>query len=89
MDLTVLEETNTKFVFQLKRETHTFCNALKNELLKVKGVDIIAYRVDHPLIGIPQFLLQTKGIEPRKALKEALKNLQKKAEEFKSAVADL
>ena len=89
MEFKVLEETNEKLVFQLKGETHTFCNALKNELLKIKGVTIATYRVDHPLIAIPQFLIQTKGIEPRKAIKEALKNLRKKSEEFKASVSDL
>ena len=89
MEFKVLEETHEKLVFQLKGETHTFCNALKNELLKIKGVTIATYRVDHPLIAIPQFLIQTKGIEPRKAIKEALKNLRKKSEEFKASVSDL
>lgn len=82
MEFNVIEETKSRLVFQLKGETHTFCNALKHELQQVKGVSIATYRIDHPLVGVPQFLLETKGIEPRKALKEALKVLKKKAEEF-------
>lgn len=82
MEFNVIEETKNRLVFQLKGETHTFCNALKHELQQVKGVSIATYRIDHPLVGVPQFLLETKSIEPRKALKEALKALKKKAEEF-------
>ncbi len=89
MEFKILEETDEKLVFQLPGESNTFCNVLKNELLKVKGVSIATYRVDHPLIGIPQFLLQTKSLEPRKAIKEALKNLRKKSEEFKDNLSEL
>ncbi len=89
MEFKVLEESKTKLVFQLPGETHTFCNVLKQELLQVKGVTLATYKIDHPLVGIPQFLIETKGIEPRKALQEALKALKKKAEEFKKEVGKL
>ncbi len=89
MEFIVLEEVKNKLVFQLKGETHTFCNALKTELQRIEGVSIATYRIDHPLIGIPQFLIETKSIEPRKALKEALANLKKKAEEFEKEVSAL
>ncbi len=89
MEFNVIEETKNRLVFQLKGETHTFCNALKHELQQVKGVTAATYRIDHPLVGVPQFLLETKGIEPRKALKEASKALKKKAEEFKKEVGKL
>ncbi|MFH0700969.1 MAG: DNA-directed RNA polymerase subunit L [Candidatus Woesearchaeota archaeon] len=89
MEFKVIEESKTKFVFELKGETHTFCNALKHELHAVKGVEIITYKIDHPLIGVPHFLLETKGIEPRKAIKEALASLKKKAKEFQKEVSGL
>lgn len=82
MEFAVLEETKNKLVFELKGETHTFCNALKHELQEIKGVSLATYRVDHPLIGVPRIHIETKGIEPREALKEALKALKKKATEF-------
>lgn len=89
MEFKVLEESKNKLVFELKGETHTFCNALKQELLDLKGVSIATYKIDHPLIGMPKFYLETKGIEPRKALKDALKSLKKKAEEFEKEVGKL
>ena len=88
MEFKVLEESKTKLVFELKGETHTFCNLLKEELLNTKGVTTTSYRVDHPLIGVPRFLVETKGAEPRKALKEALASIKKKAESFKKEVAE-
>ena len=89
MELKVKEESKSKMVFDLPGETHTFCNALKHELVAVKGVTIATYKMDHPLIGMPTFLLETKGIEPRKALKEALKALRKKAEDFQKELGKL
>jgi DNA-directed RNA polymerase subunit L len=89
MEFNALEESKTKLVFELKGETHTFCNALKQELLGVKGVEIATYRIEHPLVGVPKFLIETKGVEPRKALKDALKALKKKAEDFSKEVKKL
>ena len=89
MEFTVLEESKNELVFQLKGETHTFCNILKEELYHVKGVKLATYKIDHPLIGLPTFKVETEGVEPRKAIKEALKNLRKKAEDFKKEVKGL
>ncbi len=89
MELNIIEETKTKLVFELKCETHTFCNALKKELNSLKNVKIATYSIDHPLTGVPKFLIETSKSEPKKALKEALTNLRKKAEEFKKEASKL
>lgn len=89
MEFKVLEESKQKLVFELKGETHTFCNLLKRELQHHKEVKLVSYRIDHPLIGIPRFILETKGIEPRKVLKAALSSLRKNAEEFSREVSKL
>ncbi len=89
MEFKVLEESKTRLRFELTGETHTFCNALKHELQAVKGITLASYKIDHPLIGVPQFLIETKGIEPRKALPEALSSLKKKTKEFQKEVAEL
>ncbi len=89
MELKILKESKLQLVFQVTGETHTFCNALKHELSQTKGVTVATYRIDHPLVGIPQFLVETKGVEPRKAIKEALQSLKKKAVAFQKAVDEV
>ncbi|MBU1112125.1 MAG: DNA-directed RNA polymerase subunit L [archaeon] len=89
MEFKVIEESKNKLTFELEGETHTFCNLLKTELRKVKGVELVGYRIDHPLVGVPNFLLETKGIEPRKALKEALKNIKDLTKDFEKQVKKL
>ena len=87
MELKVIEESKNKLVFELMGETHTFCNALKKELEDIKGVDLAVYKIDHPLVGVPKFQIQTKGIDPKKALKDALKAMKKKFSDFKKEIA--
>lgn len=89
MELNVLEESKKRMVFELKGETHSFCNALKESLWKIKGVEVASYRIEHPLIGVPKFLIETKGIEPREALKNAIAELKKTGKEFKKEVSKL
>ena len=48
MEFQPLEESKTRLVFQLKGETHTFCNLLKDELQQAKGVVMATYKIDHP-----------------------------------------
>ncbi|MBT5343096.1 DNA-directed RNA polymerase subunit L, partial [Candidatus Woesearchaeota archaeon] len=62
MEFNVIEESKTKLVFELKGETHTFCNVLKKELQDTKGVELVTYKIDHPLVGIPKFHIETKGV---------------------------
>jgi len=76
-------------VFTLEGETHTFCNLLKEEIRNVKGVLISAYKIDHPLVGVPTFQIETKGTEPRKAIKEALKSIEKMSKDFAKQASKL
>ena len=89
MDFKIIEESKDKLVFELEGETHTFCNALKKELQETKGVTVATYKIDHPLVGVPRFQVETKGVDPKKAIKDALKSLKKKVSEFEKEVKSL
>ncbi|MBD3354467.1 DNA-directed RNA polymerase subunit L [Candidatus Woesearchaeota archaeon] len=85
MELKILEDKKNKMIFELKGETHTFCNALKNELWNDSHVKAASYNIAHPLIGVPKFILETDGKEsPKKALKNAAKNLKKVSGDLKT-----
>jgi DNA-directed RNA polymerase subunit L len=86
MELTVIEESQKKFVFQLKGAGHTLCNALKHELWNNAHIKVATYVIKHPLIGIPELTIETDGtIKPRKAVSEALEKLIAKADKFSAA----
>ncbi|MCX6709409.1 MAG: DNA-directed RNA polymerase subunit L [Candidatus Woesearchaeota archaeon] len=78
MEIKVLEESEKKMRFELIGEGHTLCNALREELWNDEHVKIAAYKIKHPLIGIPEFIIETDGKEePAKALIAAGKRLKK------------
>lgn len=82
MELRVVEKSKKRFIFELIGADHTFCNALKRELWNDKAVKISAYNIEHPLIGIPKFIIEADDKEPEKILVDAVKRLQKKNEQF-------
>ncbi|MFH1073168.1 MAG: DNA-directed RNA polymerase subunit L [Nanoarchaeota archaeon] len=82
MEITVLESSKKRLVFELKGTDHTFCNALKKELLNDKTVTIATYSIRHPLIAIPKFIIETTGKDPKKVLADAAQRLKEQNSEF-------
>lgn len=83
MELKVHENTKKRMVFELIGADHTFCNALKKELWKDSTVRAAAYKVDHPLIGVPTFVVETNGQKDAKAvLKAAASKIKKDNKDF-------
>ncbi|MBN2368334.1 DNA-directed RNA polymerase subunit L [Candidatus Woesearchaeota archaeon] len=78
MEFNILEDKKKRLVFELKGEDHTLCNVLREELWNDKSVTVSAYNISHPLIGIPKFIIETDGKDPKKALKDAISRLKKK-----------
>ncbi len=82
MELKVIEKGKKKLIFDLIGADHTFSNSLKKELWNDKSIKVSAYHVEHPLIGIPRFIVETDDKDPEKALLDAVKRLEKKNESF-------
>tara|TARA_Y100000296_G_scaffold58895_1_gene67906 strand:+ start:150 stop:425 length:276 start_codon:yes stop_codon:yes gene_type:complete len=82
MEINVIEKSKNKIVFELKGEDDTFCNALKDELYNDSNVKIASYRIDHPLINIPRFILEIKSGDVKKSLVDATKRLKKLSVKF-------
>jgi len=85
MEINILQETKHKIEFELPEEDHTFCNALKDALLKDSDVKVATYRIYHPLKRKPRILIETTG-EVRKALERAAKSLKKDFEKLEESV---
>jgi DNA-directed RNA polymerase subunit L len=82
MEIKVIEKGKKRLVFDLVGADHTFSNALKKELWNDKSIKISAYNVEHPLIGVPRFIVETDEKDPEKVLLDAVKKLEKKNESF-------
>lgn len=89
MEVTILEEKKNKLVFELKGEGHTLSNAIRKELWNDEHVKGAAYAIEHPLIEVPKFILETDGADPRKTVTSAAKRLQKTVEKIKTEAKEL
>ena len=61
MEIKVLEQEDNRIKFALEGAGHTFCNNLKHQLYSDDSVQVAAYKVDHPLVSTPTFIIQKKG----------------------------
>lgn len=84
MDIEVIEDKKTRLAFKLKAEGNTFCNILKDELWNDEHVTVATYNIEHPLIGIPIFIVETDSkTSPRDALHDASQRIAEKADKLK------
>ena len=86
MELNVLEEKKGKMIFELKGSSHTVCNVLKKELWKNSHVKNAGYAIKHPLVGNPEFVVETDGEDARKIVSAAAMKVKKEFEKFGEAV---
>lgn len=86
MEIKILEDKKNKLIFEIKGEDHTISNMLRKELWTDSHVKAAAYDIEHPLVGVPTFVLQTDGEDPRKVLKAASKRVQKQLAKLKDEI---
>jgi len=49
---------------------------------------IVPYKIDHPLIGEPEMIIETNGkVSPKAAIKKAIKKLSNDADKLKKSAA--
>lgn len=78
-----MNSEENKLTVRVLGSTHTFCNALRDELWNVKGVTVSTYSQSHPEIGIPKVFVETDGnITPKDALNTAVDALIEKNTDF-------
>ncbi len=87
MELDVKESKKNKIVVEIKGEGHSLCNSLVKELWKVTGVVTAGYYVEHPQVGVPTLIVETKtGTSASEAIQKAAKALKKTNSKFLKAL---
>ena len=89
MELNIIEDKKDKLIFEIKGESHTLANAIRKELWNDEHVKSAAYAIEHPLIEIPRFIVETDGADPKKTLVAAAKRVQKDLEKVKAEAKEL
>ncbi len=85
LEIEILESEKNSAEFVIKGERHSFPSLLKDVLSRDSSVEFVSYTLEHPLDADSKFFLKTKGKTAKKALEDALSQLEKDFKEFKSA----
>lgn len=83
MDVKILEEKKGRLVFNIEGDGVTIANQLKKELWNDEHVKAAGYNVEHPLINVPTFVVETDGADPKKTVSAAVKRMAKSLEKFR------
>lgn len=89
MEIKVLEQEKNKLKIEIKGETHTLCNAIRNELWGEKSVEIAGYQIEHPMVSSPVLFVETEKEDPKKTLINAAASLKKKNAELRKQLDKL
>jgi DNA-directed RNA polymerase subunit L len=83
MEIKILEEKKNRLVFNIEGDGSTIANILKKELWNDEHVKAAGFNVEHPLINVPTFVVETDGADPKKTVSAAIKRIAKQVEKFK------
>lgn len=84
MKVKVLKKSSNELNIEIEGEGHTFCNVLQKTLLEDETIEMAGYNISHPLTSSPTIYVRTKGKrKPESAIKEAVKKVRKRNEEFR------
>ncbi len=79
MELNVLERKDDKLKIEIKGESHTFLNILREKCWQAGALQA-TYMLEHPYLAQPKIIVYAKS--PKKTLLEAAKMVADEAEEF-------
>lgn len=79
MKLVALERTNEKISLEVRGETHTFLNLLRENVWKAGGKQA-SYVIEHPYLSEPKLTVRVKN--PKKILDKAVQMIIDQTKEF-------
>lgn len=88
MEIKVLEDKKGRLVFNMEGDT-TIANVLKKELWNDDHVKAAGFNIEHPLVNVPTFVLETDGADTRKTLSAAIKRISRQFEKIKDSAKSL
>jgi DNA-directed RNA polymerase subunit L len=82
MELNILSKTDNELEVELKGETHTLLNLLKDLLIRDERVEVAFYDMKHLSISDPILYIKTYGTDPIEVLKDAASIIIVQCDEF-------
>ena len=86
MEINFIEKIKHRILFEIKGVDHTFCNMLKEELWNNSDVKSCSYRIKHPLISVPTFIVETSKNDAIKAVLSSIKKIESENSKFLTAL---
>ncbi len=84
MELELLERDDDSLLIKIVGEDHTFCNLLREELLRDESVVSASYTVEHPLNEYPKFYIKVKkGKTPERVFIDAAARVSERLEDLR------
>ena len=82
MKVVYKETKKGRLLFSVEGANHAVAGALKDQLWEDKATTAAGYSVAHPLVGIPEFVLETSGKDAKKVLTDAVAGVKKKLDKL-------
>jgi DNA-directed RNA polymerase subunit L len=89
MEATVLKEDKDSLQVELSEADHGLLNVIKEALWKQSGVEVASFRLEHPEVSKPVFVLKTKGKDAKKVWNSALESISSDLEKFEKEIKKL
>jgi DNA-directed RNA polymerase subunit L len=89
MEIEVLKEEKHELQVQFSEIDHGFLNLLKEAIWQQSGIEIASFRLEHPEVSKPLFVLKTKGKEAKKVWNSAIESVSEQLEKLSKEVKKL
>ncbi|MEM4714207.1 MAG: DNA-directed RNA polymerase subunit L [Candidatus Nanoarchaeia archaeon] len=89
MEFKILKEEKDWLEIEFEEVDHGLLSMLKEAIWMQDGVEIASFRIDHPEVGKPVFILRTKNKDAKKVWNDAVDSLLKTIDQFKKEVKSL
>ena len=82
MNVEILKEEKDELKLRFDKKDFGLLNMIKDKLNEQKEVLIASFKVEHPDVGQPEFLLKTKGKDAKKVWNAAVDDISEEIEKL-------
>ena len=89
MEYEILKEETHELQIQFSEIDHGFLNLIKEAIWQQSGVEIASFRLEHPEVSKPLFVLKTKGKDAKKVWNSAIDSSKEQLEKLNKEMKKL
>jgi len=89
MQVEVVKEEKDELRLKFDIRDQGFLNLVKEAVWKQPGIDMAGFKVEHPEVGSPEFVIKTKGKKAKDVWNAALESVSEDLGKFAAGVKKL